>query len=64
MHEHDGHGLADDLATAQHDHVGPGDLNIVADEQLLDALGSAGQKSCPPLHDPAHVLRMQGVDVF
>ena len=64
LHEHDGHRLADDVAAAHHHDVGPGDCDVVPQQHLLDAVGRAGQKSRPALHDPAHVLGMEGVDVL
>ena len=47
-----------------HHHVGPGDRDVVAQQQLLDAVRRAGQEPRPALHDPAHVLGMEGVDVL
>ena len=64
LHEHDRHRLADDVAAAHDHHVPAGDLDVVAHQQLLNAVRRAGQEPRPALHDAAHVLRMKGIDVL
>ena len=64
LHEHHGDRLANDLAAAHDDHVGPGRGNLMPQEDLLDAVRSAGQEQRPALHDAADVLGMEGVDVL
>ena len=64
LHEHRRHRLAHDVAAAHDHHVGPGDLDVVPHEQLLNAVRRAGQKPRAALHHPAHVLGMKAVDVL
>ena len=68
LHEHDRHGLAHDVAAAQHDHVRAGDFDIVANEQLLDRRGActaeiaAGlARSGPRSRDEAHRRPLAGL---
>ena len=64
LHEHVGERLADDVAAADDDHVAAGDLDVVAHQQLLHAVGSAGEESRPALHEAADVFGVEDVDVF
>ena len=51
-------------AAADHDHVGPRDGDVVAAEQLDDAVGRAGQRGVLAEHQPAEVGRVQAVGVL
>ena len=64
LHEHDRNRLADDVAASDHHHVLPGDLHLVAQQQLLDAVRRAGEEPRPVLNHQPDVLRVKGVHVL
>ena len=64
LHQHQSHRLADDLAATQNDDLGPDCLGPRLEEQSLNAVRCAGEEPRPALHDAAHVLRMECVDVL
>ena len=64
LHQQDGHRLADDVASAHNDHFRAGGRNVVAAQDLEDAVRGAWQEPRAALHEPADVLRMEGVDVL
>jgi hypothetical protein len=64
MHQQKGHGLADDVAAAEHDGVGAFDGNLVAAKNLHTTGGSASDESGTISDEPSEIHGMEAVDVF
>jgi hypothetical protein len=58
------HRLADDVAAADHDRLGAGELDARALEQVDDSIGRAGLEALRADDQPADVDRVEAVDVL
>ena len=64
MHQKDSQGLAHDLAAAANNHIAPGGVVPVAEQQLLDACRGARHENGPALDQQAKVVGMDAVNVL
>ena len=64
LHQEQRHRLADDVASPDDDGMSARDWDVIAQQQLLNAIGSAWQESRMPLHDQPDILRMKRIDIL
>ncbi len=64
LHQHQGHGFADDVAGTHHDHILPRDGDLLVFEQLLHAKRRAGWKNRIACYQATDVVEMETIDVL